>query len=144
MNCPFCNNPDIKERIIYKDDLVMAFPTNLPITPGHVLICPTRHIANVDDLTDNELLAIKNLILKLKNSLSKAVSAQGFNIAWNEGISAGQSIDHLHIHIVPRKEGDSGIYKYEPREFLYRPGSRSESPESELQDIAKLVRENLN
>ena len=143
MNCPYCNNEDVLPRIIFKDNLVMAFPTNMPITPGHTLICPTRHIGKIDNLTDDELRAIKNLIVRLKDSSNKSLDAEGFNIAWNEGPVAGQSINHLHIHIVPRKAGDAGIYEYEPRKFLYRPGSRNVSSGQELQRIAELIKKNL-
>jgi histidine triad (HIT) family protein len=129
--------------MIYQDGLVMVFPTNIPITPGHVLLCPIRHVAKIDQLTDDELKTIKDLIIRIKNSLTKSLQAEGFNIAWNEGAAAGQSINHLHIHVVPRQTGDTGIYEYEPRQFLYRPGVRKESPESELQEIAELVRKNL-
>jgi diadenosine tetraphosphate (Ap4A) HIT family hydrolase len=129
MDCLFCHNADINERIVFQDELVKAMPTNIPITPGHLLICPVRHVATIDELTEAELIAIKNLIVRLKNSLIKAFDAEGFNIAWNEGEMAGQSINHFHIHLVPRRTGDAGIYEYEPRKFLYRPGSRDVSPE---------------
>lgn len=121
----------------------MAFPTNIPITPGHTLICPTRHIAKIDQLSDDELKAIRNIIVRLKNGLKKSLNAEGFNVAWNEGSMAGQSIDHLHIHMVPRKTGDAGIYEYEPRKFLYRPGSRNVSSVQELQEVAKLIKKSL-
>lgn len=143
MACLFCNNKEVELRMIYKDNTVMAFPTNIPITVGHVLVCPVRHISKIDDLLDNEVQAIKNLIIQIKNSLKKSFDAEGFNIAWNEGSVAGQSVDHLHIHIVPRKVGDTGVYKYEPREFLYRPGSRNESSGEELQEVAEFIKGTL-
>lgn len=145
MNCPFCDkdNKDIQDRLIYKDSLVMAFPTNIPIVPGHILVCPSRHVSKIDQLSEEELKAIANLIVQLKDSLKKAFQVEGFNIAWNEGKIAGQAVDHLHIHIVPRKAGDEGIYEYDPRKFLYRPGSREISPEQELKEIAELIKKNL-
>lgn len=143
MACPFCTNPEIKARLIYQDDLVMAFPTNIPITPGHMLVCPTRHLATVDELSDAEWLAIRTFVIRLKIALQKSVAAEGFNLAWNEGELAGQSVPHLHLHVVPRTTGDEGIYQYEPRQFLYRPGSRETSPESELQTVATLVKSKL-
>jgi histidine triad (HIT) family protein len=145
MDCPFCdkNNKSIQDRIVYKDDLVMAFPTNIPIVPGHILVCPTKHVAKIDDLSDAELKAITNFIIKLKENLKKTFQAEGFNVAWNEGVMAGQAVGHLHIHVLPRKTGDTGIYEYDPRKFLYRPGSRSESPDKELQDVAELIKKNL-
>lgn len=104
INCLFCDDENIKKRYIYKNDYLMSFPTNIPITLGHILICPTRHIVKIDDLSDSEIIAIKNFIVKLKKFLIKAFNAEGFNIAWNEGESAGQVVEHLHIYIIPRKK----------------------------------------
>jgi diadenosine tetraphosphate (Ap4A) HIT family hydrolase len=143
VNCPFCDQIKIESRIIYQDQLVKVFPTNIPIVPGHILICPVRHIQIWDELTDGELKAVHEVIVRVKNGLKKTFGAQGFNIAWNEGALAGQSVPHLHIHVVPRIEGDAGIYEYEPRKFLYRPGSRNESPEGELEEVAGLIRSNM-
>jgi histidine triad (HIT) family protein len=143
MKCLFCNNENIRSRFIFRDDLVMAFPTNIPITPGHTLVCPVRHIEKADQLSDDEVRAIGSFIVRLKDGLRKIFGAEGFNIAWNEGLAAGQAVDHLHIHIVPRKTGDTGIYEYEPRKFLYRPGSRNESPEQELREVAELIKKNI-
>jgi len=64
MECPFCeicNNES--NRIIYKDNSIVVFPTNIPITPGHVLVCPTRHVQKIDELTDNELKSLKTEIV---------------------------------------------------------------------------------
>lgn len=143
MSCAFCENIEIQERVIYKDSLVWVFPTNIPIVPGHLLVCPVRHVAKIDDLTNEEFLAIKDLILKLKSSLSKVFGAEGFNFAWNEGKMAGQSVPHMHVHLLPRKTGDSGIYEYEPRKFLYRPGEREASRTEELKQVAELVKEKM-
>jgi diadenosine tetraphosphate (Ap4A) HIT family hydrolase len=143
MACPFCSDDKIQTRVIYKDDLVMVFPTTIPITPGHVLVCTTRHVSVVDDLTNAELSALHSHIVKIKSALRKSFSAEGFNIAWNEGRLAGQSVGHLHIHVVPRTEGDSGVYEYEPRKFLYRPGERETSPDEELEKVATLLRGGL-
>lgn len=143
MNCPFCDNANIQPRIIYRDNLIMAFPGNMPIVPGHTLVCPVRHVAKIDQLSDDELGAIRDFLVRLKNSLKKSLDAQGFNIAWNEGSMAGQSVGHLHIHVVPRKTDDEGIYEYEPRRFLYRPGTRRKSQKQELQEVAELIRKNL-
>lgn len=121
----------------------MAFPTNIPIVPGHTLLCPVKHVARIDQLSDNELKAIRDFLIRLKNSLKKSLRAEGFNIAWSEGSAAGQSVEHLHIHVVPRNVGDAGISEYEPRKFLYRPGSRNISPDQELQEVAALIRKSL-
>ncbi len=118
-----------------------AFLTNIPITPGHSLVAPQRVVATIDELTLKELTDLFALVKYVKDVLRQAVSAQGFNCAWNEGRAYGQSVPHLHIHIVPRTQGDAGITQYEPRQFLYRPGSRTESPTAELADLAQHMRE---
>lgn len=143
MGCAFCEIPEIKEREIIRNDLVWAFPTNTPIVPGHVLICPIRCVALFDDLTDDEKTAIFDLRDQLKQALGDSFEAEGFNYAWNEGKVAGQSVPHFHLHMLPRKEGDEGITEYEPRKFLYRPGVRATTPEAELREVAKLIKDNI-
>ncbi len=140
MSCPFCTLPEIKERQIVENDLAWAFLTNIPITLGHTLVVPKRCVPKYEDLTSEEKLAIEELRMKMVVALSKLYGAEGFNIAWNVNKVAGQSVPHFHLHIVPRKEGDEGIYEYEPRKFLYRPGSRATSPEDELKSISDEIK----
>ena len=142
-DCAYCMLPEIKERTIIRTDLAWAFPTNIPITPGHVLVCPVRHAATFEDLTPQERTEIFALATRIKQSLKELFGAEGFHHAWNEAKVAGQSVPHFHLHIVPRKQGDEGITEYEPRVFLYRPGSREATPEAELQAVAVTIRENL-
>lgn len=143
MSCVYCDSPDIAARRITESDLSRVFPTNIPITPGHVLVVPKRHVAKLSELTGEELLDIFGLAERIKAALAKAFGATGFNIAFNEGEVAGQSVPHLHLHVVPRSAGDTGITEYEPRTFLYRPGSREASPEDELRAVAAAIREVL-
>lgn len=140
MNSFHIENPYIKERMIVRNSLAFAFPSYMPIVPGHLLICPIRIVQSSGDLTKEEWSAIMELKSLLCNALKRAFDTDGFNFAWNEGEDAGQSIPHFHLHLVPRKNGDTGILEYEPRKFLYRPGVRKISPEQELQEIAELVR----
>lgn len=140
MKCVFCESPEIKKRTIFENGLAFVFPTNIPIVPGHVLICPKRHVAIVEELGAEELLAMADIKRKLKKALIAVFDAEGFNYAWNEGEVAGQSVPHLHLHMLPRKKGDSGIYDYEPRKFLYRPGSRERTPEDELMKVTKMLK----
>ncbi len=143
MKCAYCEIPAIQQRAIIKNDLVWAFPTNIPIVPGHILIAPVRCVAKFEELTPEEVAAVFDLLSKLKKALVKVFGAEGFNYAWNEGKLAGQSVPHFHLHVLPRKSGDTGIVEYEPRKFLYRPGEREESPEVELQKIATLIKKEL-
>jgi diadenosine tetraphosphate (Ap4A) HIT family hydrolase len=140
-DCAFCTAPDIANvRLIIRNDLVQAFPTNIPITSGHTIICPVRHVEKFEELTSDEREAILELALKIKKALKELFGAEGFHYAWNEGKVAGQSVPHFHLHIVPRKQGNGGITEYEPRKFLYRPGSRETTPEEELRVVAEQIK----
>jgi diadenosine tetraphosphate (Ap4A) HIT family hydrolase len=142
--CPFCVNAEVLARAVVREELAWAFPSNIPIVPGHILIAPIRHAAKWDDMTAAEQSAIFNLLKKLKDALAKEFQTDGFNIAWNEGEIAGQSVPHFHLHVVPRKSGDTGVTEYEPRKFLYRPGSREASPQAELVAVAKRIQKHLD
>jgi diadenosine tetraphosphate (Ap4A) HIT family hydrolase len=141
--CAYCTVLVIKEREITGDDLAWVFPTNIPIVPGHVLIAPRRCIAKYEDLTTDEKASIEKLRLTITTALKQTFDATGFNYAWNENKVAGQSVPHFHLHVLPRKENDEGITEYEPRKFLYRPGSREATPEEELIEVCKSIKENL-
>ncbi len=142
-SCVFCSLPAVRQRFIVATRLSAAFPTNIPIVPGHTILIPRRHIARWDELTPAEQADLEALRQRICAALRHAFGAEGFNFAWNEGKVAGQSIPHLHLHVLPRKQGDTGVWQYEPRRFLYRPGSRAPSPEEELQEVAALIRAHL-
>ncbi len=141
--CVYCTKIEIKDREIIGDELSWVFPTNIPIVPGHVLIAPRRCVSKYEELTNDEKNSIENLRVKMISALKKTFGATGFNFAWNDGSLAGQSIPHYHLHMLPRKENDTGITEYDPRKFLYRPGSRETTPENELIKIVELIKTNL-
>lgn len=143
MVCVYCNQPEIKARVIVRNEFAFAFPTNIPIVPGHILICPTRCVAKLSDLNELEIDAILKLTEDMKSALSDSFGAKGFNFAWNEGKVAGQNVPHFHLHLLPRKPRDTGITTYEPRKFLYRPGSRKTIPEAELKEVSEKIRLSL-
>ena len=143
MNCAFCENPEIKNRKITENSLAWAFLGNMPIVPGHTLIVPKRCVNKYENLTKEEKDAIENLRIKVMGALKKTFDAQGFNFAWNDEKIPGQSLPHFHLHVLPRKEGDTGIYKYEPRDFLYRSGDRGTTPEEELKKVSELIVNNI-
>lgn len=139
MKCTYCEIPAIKERTIVENDHAWAFPTNIPIVVGHTLVAPKRCVAKYEDLTDDEKDAIEDIRKKICSALKRTFGAEGFNFAWNDGKDCGQSVPHFHLHILPRKAGDTGIYEYEPRKFLYRPGEREATPEEELKKVARII-----
>ena len=102
--CPFCSLPD--DRIISESDLVLTIRDAFPVSPGHTLVIPRRHAASVFDLDVMEKAAILGAIEEAKKGLDREFSPAGYNIGVNDGQAAGQTIPHVHIHIIPRYEGD--------------------------------------
>ena len=102
--CPFCNNIEIIEE----RGSVFAMKDNYPVTEGHHLIVPFRHTENYFSMTKIERDDATELIRVLKNKLETSDSTiTGFNIGMNSGESAGQTVMHSHIHLIPRREGDT-------------------------------------
>jgi len=104
-DCLFCNIPPV--RIILENELAYAVRDGYPVTEMHSLIIPKRHIQDYFDLTTEELIACDQLIRSLKDEISNSDnSINGFNIGMNSGETAGQTIFHCHIHLIPRRTGD--------------------------------------
>ena len=102
--CIFCHDPETE--IIAENDLARAFYDKFPVNPGHVLIVPKRHIASYFDATFEELHSINLLIFSVKEILDLKFNPDGYNIGVNVGFAAGQTVFHLHYHIIPRFIGD--------------------------------------
>lgn len=102
--CPFCSLPE--DRIISESDLVLTIRDAFPVSPGHTLVIPRRHAASVFELDVMEKAALLGAIEEAKKDLDKEFSPAGYNIGVNDGQAAGQTIPHVHIHIIPRYEGD--------------------------------------
>ncbi len=103
--CLFCNKA--KQKIVYSSKLVFVVRDNYPVTKLHTLIIPNRHVSNFFDLNDNELNDLNKILKKQRQSLldlDKEIT--GFNIGVNAGVDAGQTIMHVHIHLIPRRKGD--------------------------------------
>lgn len=137
----FTESAEIRDRTYLENELAFACLTYMPITPGHTLIIPRREIVSFAELTPDELTAIHQLTSQVMERLRQNLGADGFNCAWNQGEEYGQSVPHFHLHVVPRTPGDQGIADYEPRQFLYRPGSRPTTPEVELSQLASQLRQ---
>lgn len=103
--CPFCNLD--KSKIIQSNDCSMAFNDGFPVTPGHSLIIPRRHIASFFEATREEQTAMLDLLAEVRQLLISEHNPDGFNIGINDGAAAGQTVMHLHIHLIPRYAGDT-------------------------------------
>lgn len=104
-NCVFCN-PDSERELITESASAYAIFDKFPVNKGHSLIVPKKHVENYFDLTIHEQVACLFVINRVKNIVAKRFHPDGFNIGVNIGDSAGQTIDHVHIHLIPRYKGD--------------------------------------
>ncbi len=104
-NCIFCNIP--ADRVITSNALAFAIRDNYPVTELHSLVIPKRHSGLFFDLFEPEKRAINQLLVAVRAGIMKEdASINGFNIGINNGDTAGQTIDHAHVHLIPRREGD--------------------------------------
>lgn len=105
--CLFCKYDDpASNRILCENDLFYARFDNYPASKGHVEIVPRRHVESFFDLTDVEVSAAYALLRQARQALDERVRPDAYTIGVNEGVAAGRSVHHLHIHLVPRFTGD--------------------------------------
>ena len=101
-DCIFCN----ELKIIYEDAFWKAIYDKYPVSKGHVLIISKKHFENYFDLGVNELFSLHMTIQNVKKIIDKNYHPDGYNIGCNCGEAAGQTINHFHLHIIPRYKGD--------------------------------------
>ena len=107
LNCPFCS-ASIESKIIERLGTVVAIRDKHSVTKGHVLVLPIRHTLDFFSITSEEKKDADKLIRILRDRIEKSDSTvTGFNIGTNCGKSAGQTIMHAHIHLIPRRNGDT-------------------------------------
>ena len=129
-DCVFCaicagELPSFK---VYEDELVLAYLDINPFTKGHALVIPKSHTQGLLDTSDETLAAVVARVKKVAAHLKDALPCDGFNILQNNGEAAGQTVKHLHFHIVPR-------YGKEPIAFVSHEGNMDE-----LRALAERVR----
>jgi diadenosine tetraphosphate (Ap4A) HIT family hydrolase len=105
MTCPFC---DLASHCIrLENDAAVAVPDAFPVAEGHTLVVPKRHVASLFDLSDEEQAAVWRLAAVVRAKLMTELHPDGFNIGINDGQAAGQTVMHAHVHVIPRRKGDS-------------------------------------
>jgi len=103
--CLLCSLPT--ERIVHSNDLAFTILDGFPVTLGHTLVIPKRHVIDYFGLTPEELAACDDLLRQTRSSLmANDATIEGFNIGMNAGAAAGQTIFHCHTHLIPRRVGD--------------------------------------
>lgn len=110
MGCLLCKiaNKEILSEMIHEDDYSFAFLDINPLTLGHAVIIPKLHAENIIDLKEEAVGPVFRAVKTVTGMLQKALEPEGFTIGINQGRISGQSVPHLHIHVIPRYEGDGG------------------------------------
>ena len=104
-DCPFCVRAAGGETVA-ANDAAVAFPDAFPVAAGHTLVCPRRHVADLFALDESEWGEVWALVRKVQRLLATEVDADGWNVGVNAGEAAGQTVEHAHVHLIPRRAGD--------------------------------------
>ena len=102
--CLFCTFPLV--RVLHTSAHGRAFRDAYPVSDGHTLVVPHRHVASLYDLTPEERAGLWELVDEVRQALAASRAPDGFNIGVNDGEAAGQTVGHAHIHVIPRYAGD--------------------------------------
>lgn len=131
-NCIFCKiaNGEIPASTIYEDESFNVILDLGPASKGHALILPKNHFANIYELDEETTAKAFTLAKKMAEKMTKALACDGFNIVQNNGTTAGQTVFHFHIHLIPRYENDKVNLVWEPGKIT----------DLELEDLVKLIK----
>lgn len=110
INCLFCKiaAKKIQSEVVFENDQVLAFLDIKPIALGHTVVIPKIHAGNISDLPEELVGPFFSAVKEVTNQVKNALAPDGFTLGMNYGRCAGQAIDHIHFHIVPRWENDGG------------------------------------
>ncbi|ASJ11766.1 HIT family protein [Thermococcus thioreducens] len=104
MECPFCNAK--REAILYDDGIIRILIDSYPANRGHLLVVPGRHVESWEELSGEEKAALIRGMELAMEKLREVLKPDGFNVGMNLGRAAGQTVPHIHLHVIPRWMGD--------------------------------------
>ena len=104
MSCPFCSIAP--ERALLESDSIVAFLDAFPLTEGHTLVTPRKHVSSIYDLSPSEQCELREIVAKVRTLLMERFEVDSLNIGVNDGLAAGQTVAHAHVHVIPRRTGD--------------------------------------
>jgi diadenosine tetraphosphate (Ap4A) HIT family hydrolase len=105
MQCPFCALPAL--RVVAEDPLTITIRDAYPVSRGHTLVITRRHVASLFDATDEERRALWAALTNARSLIAAEHGPDGWNVGVNDGIAAGQTVMHLHLHLIPRFQDDT-------------------------------------
>lgn len=133
--CPFCDPPT--DRICFRSEFAFGLWDGFPVSPGHALLIPRRHVATLFDASREERVTLFDALEAVRAIIDERYRPDGYNIGINHGAAAGQTIFHLHLHLIPRYAGDvadprGGVRFVIPNKanYLCTKRGEAESPDS--------------
>ena len=105
LECAFCDLPPA--RVLGGNELAIAFADAFPVSPGHTLVIPRRHVSDFFELSPAEVAAVLEVLFRMQTRLVAEQKPDGFNVGVNVGAAAGQTVMHVHVHLIPRYLGDA-------------------------------------
>lgn len=118
-NCIFCKlaNGDIPTNTIYEDEDFRVILDNSPATKGHALILPKEHFSDMFEIDEETLGKAAKLAKKVITHEKAVLECDGYNVLQNNGVEAGQTVFHFHMHLIPRYAGDQAIMEWDHKEY---------------------------
>ena len=131
-DCIFCKIAagDIPSNTVYEDERFRVILDLNPASKGHALILPKNHADDLFDLPEEDRAAVLSVAAKVAGAMKKALSCSGINIVQNNGESAGQTVKHFHLHIIPRYDGDNAM-------VLWNPGKSEPDEQAKIAEAIK-------
>ena len=130
-DCIFCKivKGEIPCGKLYEDETVLAFLDVNPWSKGHCLVIPKAHYSSLDECPEDIVAAVSKKIPMVARAVLKEVQAEAYNVLNNNGLAAGQLVNHVHFHIIPRKSNDG----------IIRHASQGKYHSGELDDLAQRI-----
>jgi diadenosine tetraphosphate (Ap4A) HIT family hydrolase len=104
--CPFCERISSGDDVYATTEFAAAFPDGFPVSDGHTLVVPKRHVSRAEQLERAEWAGLFDLVREVSRELSSLPGVEGVNVGVNSGEAAGQTVGHAHVHVIPRRPGD--------------------------------------
>ncbi|MBO4981165.1 MAG: HIT family protein [Lachnospiraceae bacterium] len=132
-DCIFCKiaNGEIPSKTLYEDEDFRVILDLGPATKGHALILPKEHAANIYEITDSQAAKVMVVAKKMAALITEKLQCDGFNLVQNNGETAGQTVNHFHLHLIPRYQNDG-------QKILWKPG---EASQEELEEVKRQITE---
>ncbi|MFF7681841.1 HIT family protein [Microbacterium sp. NPDC007973] len=143
--CPFCRiarGDDANAIVVFEDERTIVFPPLAPAARGHLLVVPKKHFARVWDLTEDDADAVMRTVVKVSGATERVLRPAGLNLIQSNGAAATQTVDHVHVHIVPRWRGDRLVLRW-PRKSQQTALERRDYAASIRSELGPVISKNL-